>query len=176
MILNMLNDKTPRSWHVNTLELRLAVAVSVICIVILMLFLLWNPKKHHPTQVAHTQAVTTTTPKPKKEVAHISKPPKTKPIKVAQKKIVKQPIKKLKPLIKEPNGYIVQLGAFKSQQRANVLRNTLSHKKWNASILQKKNHLYAVYIGPYKNKATALSMKSRLSKNEKINGFITHLP
>lgn len=70
-------------------------------------------------------------------------------------------------------GYFIQVGAFEKKSYAHQLGKRLSSKHWPA-LIQRKKVLYAVQIGPYKSKKTAIHYKSKLLQQEKLNGFIIH--
>jgi len=186
-IFNLFQDKQERTWHVGTVEFRLAVIVSLLCIALLgASFFLSNPqnpkqpttnaKAPSPAQNAHIAIK-----HPNKSASHILKnkhtdtprhtsiPTNKTHIQSSQTKTEKKTIKKT-----HIHGYMIQLGAFKNKQHAIALRHKIAQQ--NAIIQQKKNQLYAVLLGPYQDKKTALQQKKDILKHANINGFIIYQP
>ena len=185
-VFHLFQDKQKRSWHVGSVEFRLAVGVSLLCIVLLGVFF-FLPHHQKPKQAtanikasSPAQATHIAIKQPNKSVPHILKNKHTdsSPLTSISNKAHTQfsQIKTQKKAIKKTHmhGYMIQLGAFKSKQHATTLRHKFAQQ--NAIIQQKKNQLYAVLLGPYQDKAEAVQQKKELLKHANINGFIIYQP
>ena len=115
--------------------------------------------------------------------AVIEKPtPVTKKPKHIAKKI--SPVKKTKKVVSvkpaaDTTQWFVQLGSFQEFHRAEVLRLTLFHAQFPATIRANKTAkgmFYRVLLGPTPNRATATLLMRQAKHERGVKGFVTHLP
>ena len=168
-----------RPWPANAYEQKWAGVIAGICIAVLISLPLWDAlwlEEDKPSH-QHGQAAL---PKQHRAQPHIAKPAAqpTSPHHTAKKPVIKpdhtasKKVAKKLPTSHQSPAYFIQVGAFQDISRAKSLQKRLIKQHWPV-ILQKKKHLYAVQIGPYRQKEAAIHVKNKLSQQEKINGFLT---
>jgi len=178
---------TLRPWSAESSELKWAMSIAFICLMVFMILPFLPNDAAHTNEKKVTQLKTDhklpplAVQKQASTSAKVINKANTVQNKPSNKKTL-PPIKKQIPVIKKqpkptpviaPQGYFIQIGAFKDQAHAQSLKDKLIKQHW-PSIIQQKKQLYAVQIGPYKNKLKANAIKKKLFSREKINGFITH--
>ncbi|MDQ6967179.1 MAG: SPOR domain-containing protein [Mariprofundaceae bacterium] len=177
---------TLRPWSAESSERKWAVGIAVVCFIILTSLPFWPEKKHDFEEKKLTNAIMAskqiaavniekkslpkTTLKP--SLAHTKQVSKKTIISVKTHTTAIQTTQKNTPPISS-QAYFIQVGAFQDKKYAAKLQNKLIKKHWPVIILKKKR-LYAVQVGPYKNKLKANNIKKQLAHKEKIKGFITH--
>jgi len=73
-------------------------------------------------------------------------------------------------------GYYVQLGAFEERVRAQRLVNRLAKKGWSIKLVNKKDGLYGVWIGPKATHKQVEKLLHTIQKTLKYKGFIIQQP
>ena len=74
-----------------------------------------------------------------------------------------------------PKAWVVQLGSFQSQKRAQELRDKLlaeDYKAYSRPVNTSKGKFYRVFVGPYIEKSSAESAKKRVDKAYKVSSRI----
>lgn len=74
-----------------------------------------------------------------------------------------------------PKAWVVQLGSFQSQKRAQELRDKLlakDYKAYSKPVTTSKGKFYRVFVGPYIEKSSAESVKKRVDKAYKVSSRI----
>ncbi|MFT5419300.1 MAG: DedD protein [Candidatus Endobugula sp.] len=70
-----------------------------------------------------------------------------------------------------PNAWVIQVGSFKSQVRADEFKDKLlkqGHKAYSRSVNTTKGQYFRVFIGPYIDKSRALLSKKTVDKAYKV--------
>ena len=88
----------------------------------------------------------------------------------------KQPVKQptFKPSLNTqglPNAWVIQLGSFKSQTRADELTKKLladDHKAYSRAIKTGNGEFFRVLVGPYIDKARAFEIQKKLDQTYKV--------
>ncbi|MDX8403277.1 MAG: SPOR domain-containing protein [Mariprofundaceae bacterium] len=179
-------SKKLRTWVATPAETKAAWIIASICIVLVVGSFLWplidNNYSEKNTFVSK-QKIMPETESIEKIIAKVQKGgtqaekkrPQPTP---ALKKTAPETAKKNQPASKPittskilPNGYYVQLGAFKERKRAQTLQKKLA-ANWKTQLKEKSNNMIAVWAGPYKNSKEATRIKSEIITRTKIKGFI----
>ena len=74
-----------------------------------------------------------------------------------------------------PNAWVVQLGSFKSNDRASELKKRLlkaDYKAYARPVTTSKGKFFRVFVGPYIDKASAEAAKKRLDPKYKVKSRI----
>lgn len=178
-----------RPWIAGQPEKRAALVVASLSLILVVVAFAWPLIGHEQTTSAAVETARQTVPAHKAEPVSQPMPPKqteeAKPPAPAKQTVSKTavPAPAPKPVTKSPvpptpqkesltKGFYIQLGAFKEKQRAASLAKRLS-KSWHTHVVDRPNSLHAVWVGPYKSSTLAKQDQARISKAEKINGFIT---
>ncbi|MDX8395292.1 MAG: SPOR domain-containing protein [Mariprofundaceae bacterium] len=169
-----------QTWLVSRTEHKTALIISLICAtvvvatVIQFFFFSELPQEtiHEPSKVKQASISTTPvkitapTPKKEKEIVNHQHSKTSSPI------VVKSNPKPMAEKTKHPalpQGYYVQLGAFKEIKRAQAMVQQL--KRWKPRLAPRKG-LNAVWIGPFASRNLADQAKTKLHKDSKLQGFI----
>jgi len=70
------------------------------------------------------------------------------------------------------HGFYVQLGAFQERPRARNFVQQLNKNGWSARIINKKNGLHAVWVGPKTSRSQAEQLAKSIHSKLKYKGFI----
>lgn len=178
-----------RPWIAGQPEKRAALVVASLSLILVAVAFAWPLIGQKQATSAAVETAQQTVPAHKAEPVSQPIPPKqskaAKPPAPAKQTVSKTavPAQPPKPATKSPvplasqketliKGFYIQLGAFKEKQRATSLAKRLS-KSWRTHVVDRPNSLHAVWVGPYKSSTLAKQDQARISKAEKINGFIT---
>ncbi len=74
-----------------------------------------------------------------------------------------------------PNAWVIQVGSFKSQTRADELKKNLLAKEYKAytrSVNTAKGEFFRVFTGPYIDRSRALSFKKQIDKNYRVTSQV----
>lgn len=74
-----------------------------------------------------------------------------------------------------PNTWVVQVGSFQSQKRADELKEKLFGKKYKAytrAVNTSKGKFFRVFVGPYVDKGRARAAKTAVDKQYKVNSQV----
>lgn len=180
----------PRPWIAGQPEKRAALVIASLSLILVAVAFAWPLIGNEPTAPAAVETARQAVPEQKAEPAKRQTAPslpakqsgpvtpaapaekpadKTAVPAAASEQVVKSQAPQKEALGK---GFYIQLGAFKDEQRATALAKRLG-KSWHTHVVDRPNRLHAVWVGPYNSSALANQDKARISKAEKINGFIT---
>jgi DedD protein len=96
----------------------------------------------------------------------------TKPVKSSKAKPIPQPTLNKTGL---PDAWVIQVGSFKSQARADELKDKLlkqGHKAYSRSVNTTKGQFFRVFVGPYIDKSRALLTKKTVDKAYKVTSQV----
>ncbi|MDX8398520.1 MAG: SPOR domain-containing protein [Mariprofundaceae bacterium] len=165
----------PLRWHAASTERSGAMIVISVCTVLLASIIFWPasaPESEHTNKTEQLAPIVAAKPAQlNTQVKPITEPKKYQPS-VTPRRPAPAVVKSKNNSVQ--SGYLIQVGAFKSQQRAIGLKNKLSRKHWPVSIKLTTKHLYSVRVGPYPNLARAKKNQSKLQRLEKLQSYITH--
>ncbi len=153
--------------------------------VIIALAIIFLPSLFHRDQRVVVDTTTLIPPQPEVTPIVVTPPSKPKPVKAAPKAAdVFQPALEAddtpaeKPRLNAegiPNAWVLQVGSFKSEKRAQELKDKLlasGHKAYARPITTAKGKFFRVFIGPYLDKRKAQKTKASIDKQYQLTSQI----